>query len=411
MLHTVSSLIMYGLLFVALNFEVFILISYFETIESRKKKWTLPKKLPSVTVMVPVWNEGTTIRQTIESILKLDYPNNLLSIFIINDGSTDDTWQVLEQYRDNLQITLFNKENGGKASALNYGLEFVKSDLVGCLDADSFVFPETLKRIVARFANKETMAVTPSIKIHQPKTIIELIQKVEYSWGILFRNILCSLGAMYVTPGPFSIFRTEMFAKIGGYRHAYLTEDMELALRMQSHHYKIDNAPDAFVLTVAPKTVKALYKQRLRWTYGFMKNAFDYKYMYGNIRYGNLGLIVLPMATFSIFSSLYLVAYTIFGWLQKALLKLGELQTVGFSWNWHPNFDWFYFNTGIITFAGTIGFLGTIMMVIFSMRLAEEKTKNGLDILYFLALYVFLTPLWVTRALFNVAFMRNTSWR
>jgi cellulose synthase/poly-beta-1,6-N-acetylglucosamine synthase-like glycosyltransferase len=410
MLGAVTNSIMYGLLFIALYFEVFILITYFETSKARKKIWSLPKKLPSVTIIVPVWNEEKTVVGTIESLLELDYPKELLSIYIINDGSTDSTWQTLQIYNNESRVKLFSKENGGKSSAVNFGLSMTKSDLVGCLDADSFVYPDALKKIVSRFEDKETMAVTPSIKIHQPKTVIQLIQKVEYSWAVLFRNILSHLGAMYVTPGPFSIFRREMFDKIGGYKHAYLTEDMELALRMQSNHLKIANAPDAFVMTVAPNTIKALYKQRLRWTYGFLKNALDYKHMYANPKYGNLGMFVLPMATFSIFSSLFLITHTIFGWFEQVFLKLGEVRTVGFSWNW-PSLDWFYFNTNIVTFAGIIGFCGTLMLVFFSMRLAKERTKNGLEVLYFLTLFIFLAPLWVTRALFNVAFARSTSWR
>src|SRR5690606_33425680 len=140
-----------------------------------------------------------------------------------------------------------------KYTALNLGLQHVDTDLVGCLDADSFVHPEALNRIVPYFDKKDVMAVTPAIKIHEPRSLLQIVQKVEYSWGIFLRKMLSYLGAIYVTPGPFSIFRTAVFKKLGGYKHAHFTEDFEIALRMQSHSMKIANAHDAHVYTVAPR--------------------------------------------------------------------------------------------------------------------------------------------------------------
>ena len=133
---------------------------------------------------MPVWNEETTILKTIFSLLKLNYPKENISILIVDDGSTDRTWNVIQKFSRNKQIKLLRKENGGKYTALNYALEFVDSELVGCLDADSFVHPEALKRIVAQFEDSEMMAVTPSIKIFEPKGLLGLIQKAEYMFGI-----------------------------------------------------------------------------------------------------------------------------------------------------------------------------------------------------------------------------------
>ena len=197
-----------------------------------------------------------------------------------------------------------SKENGGKHTALNFGLSQSKSELIGCLDADSYVDKDALKHIVQYFEDKQTMAVTPSVKIYQPKNILQMIQSVEYGWGIFIRKVLAYLGALYVTPGPFSIFRREVFEKIGSYRHAHNTEDLEIALRMQAHHMKIANAHNARVYTVAPDTLKKLYKQRLRWTFGFIKNVIDYKFIFFRKQYGNLGIFILPMASVSIISGI-----------------------------------------------------------------------------------------------------------
>ncbi len=410
----VNEVITYILLFLALYFEVFLLINYFEIKLSEKStsesKFRLPAKLPSVRIIVPVWNEEKTVLKTVYSLLKLDYPKHLLSISVVDDGSTDKTWSILQRFARNKQITLLHKENGGKHTAVNYALERNESDLVGCLDADSFVHPQALKRIVARFEDPEIMAVTPAMRVHSATTIIQLMQRVEYGWAVFLRHVFAHLNAQYVIPGPFSIVRMKVFRQIGFYRHAYNTEDMEMALRMQSHNFKIGNATDAIVYTTTPNTIYKLYKQRLRWTYGFIKNVIDYRHLFFRPQYGHLGMIILPTASFSLVSLLYVVGSLI---VNNAILvwdKLVEIQTVGLHLSW-GSFDWFYLNTNVISVLGIVALLGTTTMVLISRKLSEGRIYLGRDILYFLAFYSFLAPLWIVRAFFNVAFAKQTKWR
>lgn len=411
-MHVVSQMITYTFLFIALYVEVFFLITYFEfrAKEKQAKVWPAAKKLPSVSIIVPVWNEETTVLKTIFSLLKLNYPKDKLSIFIVDDGSQDNTWKVVQRFAHNKQIRLLRKENGGKHTALNYALGMIDSDLVGCLDADSFVHPEALNRIVTQFDNPEIMAVTPSVKIFEPKGILGLVQKAEYMFGIFLRRVFSFLNAIYITPGPFSIFRLSVFKTIGYYRKAHNTEDMEIAMRMQKNHMKIGNASNAFIYTVAPTNLIALYKQRLRWTYGFLKNAFDYRDMFFSPQYGNLGMVVLPAAGFSAVSTVYFFGSMIFSWVNTLIVKIKEISAVGFSWPGF-NFDFFYMNTDIIVFVSLIAVLGTFFIIITSRKLAEEKNKFGLDSILFLMLYTTLAPLWLTRAVFNAVFSRGSKWR
>src|SRR3989344_9002219 len=273
----VTNIITYIFLFASLNFEVFLLITYFENRLDMKGEDAMialgVKKYPSVTIIVPCWNEETTVSKTIHSLLSLDYPKNKLKIMIVDDGSTDKTWQNVQKFRNNPQIEMYSKENGGKYTALNFGLDKLSTDLVGCLDADSYVDKDALKHIVTYFEDKETMAVAPSVKLWQPKGPLQLMQKVEYGFGIFTRKMFHYLQAVYITPGPFSIFRKEVFERLGGYKHAHNTEDIEIALRMQKNGYKIAHAHNAFVYTVAPNRIKPLLKQRVRWSHGFIKNA------------------------------------------------------------------------------------------------------------------------------------------
>ena len=410
----IDEIITYALLFLALYFEVFLLVTYFEIKDQKGKFLSSFKKniaLPSVTIIVPVWNEEATVLKTVFSLLKLDYPRHLLSVFVVDDGSTDKTWNVLQRFSRNKQITLLQKPNGGKHTAVNFALERTKSDLVGCLDADSFVHPQALRRIVANFEDPEIMAVTPAMKVHEASTVIQLMQKVEYGWAVFLRQIFAYLNAQYVIPGPFSIVRSKVFHQIGFYKHAYNTEDMEMALRMQSNGYKIGNEPSALVYTVTPNTLKKLYKQRLRWTYGFLRNTFDYKHLFFRPQYGHLGMIILPTASFSLVSLLYIIGKAIVDYANIIFNKIIEFRTVGFHFKWPNTFDWFYFNTHLVEILSFIALIFTITMLFMSRKLSEGHMRPGRDMLYFLALYSVIAPLWIIKAFYNVAFAKSTKWR
>ncbi|MEK9171957.1 MAG: glycosyltransferase family 2 protein, partial [Patescibacteria group bacterium] len=188
----IQALILYISLFISLFFEVFLLITYLEVREElsledkhigKNIKW-----FPTVTIIVPCFNEEPTVYKTIQSLLNLDYPKDKLSIIAVDDGSTDGTYCKLAKFKNYSQISILSKENGGKHTALNFALEKVQSDLVGCLDADSFVNSDALKKIVPFFDDASIMAVTPSIKVFEPKSVLQYVQKIEYSWGIFLRR-------------------------------------------------------------------------------------------------------------------------------------------------------------------------------------------------------------------------------
>lgn len=414
----IHALVLYCSLFISLFFEVFLLITYIEVRGDIKKEdlW-LTKPLnealcPTVSIIVPSFNEEDTLATTVNSLLALDYPKDKLSIILVNDGSKDGTLAAMHKFQDNPQIRVIDKENGGKHTAVNLALESVTTDLVGCLDADSFVTPEALRKIVPYFEDAIVMAVTPSIKVYEPKNILQHIQKTEYSWSIFLRRMLSSMGALYVTPGPFSIFRTNVFHELGNYRYAHMTEDMEMAMRMQKNHYKIVNSHGAHVYTITPNTIKGLVKQRARWTYGFLNNAMDYKALFFNKNYGHFGMFIMPIATVSIFSSLFMVISVVSGWFAHGMQIFNRYQAVGFNWKLStPSFDWYFLNTGVLSIIVMLAVALTIFILYLSIKLADGKFKLSKGIFYYLFLYTFMVPLWLSKALFDTVFKRKVSWR
>ena len=133
----------YFFLFVSLYFEVFMLVRFLEYLIERpdSKKATLPEIWPNVAIIVPCFNEERTVSATINSLLALEYPDNLLEIIVVDDGSSDRTWQVPPYFRAESAREIFDKENGGKHTAMNFALAHTTAAIIGCLDADSTVAP------------------------------------------------------------------------------------------------------------------------------------------------------------------------------------------------------------------------------------------------------------------------------
>ena len=303
----IGAAVIYASMFLALYFEVFLLISFFEK-RPRAKTAALPRQFPTVAIVVPCYNEERTIAGTLDSLLALQYPTDKLSIVVVNDGSTDRTAQIAKTYAaSHPNICFFDKANGGKYTALNYAIERTQTDIIGCLDADSFVAPDALVEVVKRFESEpDIMAITPAMKVYRPRNLLELMQAVEYTFGIFYKKMFDNISAINVLPGPFSLYRRDVFSIVGFFRHAHNTEDMEIAFRMHAHGLRIGNAHTAHVYTTVPKTLRALIRQRTRWSQGFLQNSRDYAYMYFNRTYGNFGMIALPFGLAAFMAGLYI---------------------------------------------------------------------------------------------------------
>ncbi len=410
----IQEIVFYGLSFLSIYVQIFLLITFIERrkeIKYRKGPIEL-KEYPSVTVVVPCWNEEKTIAGTIDSLLHLDYPADKVNIILVDDGSTDNTWQVMQSYIGHPQITAYQKENGGKHTAMNLGIEKATTPFIGCLDADSFVDSQALKRIMTYFDNPEVMAVSPAIIVTKPKNIIQRIQKVEYNWAIYTKKMLGLNDAIHVAPGPFSIFRTNVFAKIGNFRKAHNTEDMEIAYRMQANHMKIEHANDAFVYTVTPNTVKKLYKQRLRWIYGFIQNTIDYRKYIFKKEYGNFSYFTLPSGVLSIISVVFIFFFTVVNVVNFISKEVVKISTVGVSIGTPSHLlDPFYINTKAMNIV-VIALYGTVILaMLIGSRMAEGKPKFSLSYVWFFIIYSIIAPLWLLKAVYNTIFAKKTAWR
>ncbi|MEK7080905.1 MAG: glycosyltransferase [Patescibacteria group bacterium] len=368
---------------------------------------------PAVTIVVPCWNEENTVEKTVRSLLNLNYPKNKIQIFLIDDGSTDSTLNILNKFVEYLNIKVFHKENGGKYTALNLGLQNMRTDFFGGLDADSFADPESLVRIMSYFEkNPDIMAVVPSVTVDSPKNFIQNAQKAEYYMGVYFKKMLGFLGAIDVTPGPLTIFRKKVFDDLGYYRHGHNTEDMEIAYRMQKNHYKIEHCNDAYIYTNTPKTIRKLYRQRLRWIFGFINNMIDYRNVLFRKKYGNFSIFTLPTRIASIVAVGYLFGKIVYNLGDFLYSKVMQFKTVGFN----PGvknfiFDPFFFSAQTFFFLIILTYSLILFSMIFGRKMAEGKWGFSFKMLYFFPIFSIIAPFWLMNAVYNTLLKRRPAWR
>lgn len=295
--------------------------------------------LPSVAVTVPAYDEQEVIVDNVQSLLNLEYPNH--EVVVVNDGSTDDTLERLldefdlervqspppfevscERVRDvyvspYLDLTVVDKENGGKSDALNAALEFSESELFCSVDADSVIERAALLEVVKPFLRdpERTVASGGSVRVANgceiedgevesvalsPHPLVRM-QTMEYIRAFLAGRVgLSGLNSLLIISGAFGIFRADVLRDVGGYSTETVTEDMEMVVRIHTtladrgRDYRMKFIPQPVVWTQVPEDVASLSNQRRRWYRGLLETLTMHRYAFGRPRYGAVGVFALP---------------------------------------------------------------------------------------------------------------------
>ncbi|WP_160677475.1 glycosyltransferase [Clostridium sp. C8-1-8] len=326
--------------FIQLILSAFSLYDYIRKMNySDYKKYTTSDNMIPISVLVPAYNEEKTIVDSIKSLLALNYPS--FEVIVINDGSNDETFKrIIEAYDlkeitqpvryliktkkvkgiyKNLDIpnlTLVDKDNGGKADALNAGINISKYPVFTSIDADSVLEGDSLVRVIMPFIeDKETVAVGGIVRIANgsniengkvqsiglPKNRLAMFQVIEYLRAFLSGRMgWNALGCLLIISGAFGAFKKDVVVEAGGYVDDSIGEDMELvvkihkSLRKKKIKYKIKFIPDPVCWTQAPEKVKDLRSQRRRWQIGLMDSLFRHKELILNPKYGVIGMFGVP---------------------------------------------------------------------------------------------------------------------
>ncbi len=332
-----------------------------------------------ISVVVPAYNESSSIVTSVKALLQLEYPQ--FELVVVNDGSSDDTLEKLieefdmqpfpEAYRARVpckevrgvyrstrarNLRVVDKQNGGsKADAANAGINACRYPLICVVDADSVLQPDSLRRVVRPFLeDPTTVAVGGTVRIANgctvrqgflekvalPRNFLALVQVVEYLRAFLFGRMGWSpMNALLIISGAFGLFHKETLVEAGGYDPAAVGEDMELILRLhrlmkaKGRPYRITFVPDPVCWTDAPENLRDLKSQRVRWQHGLGQALFLNKSLMFNRKGGAVSWVAIPFyLIFELFGPiieiagyLFIITCAFMGWLAwpEAMIFLG----------------------------------------------------------------------------------------
>lgn len=326
--------------FIQLVLSSFSLADYIKKIlYSDYKKYISSDNMIPISVLVPAYNESETIVENVKSLLSLNY--SLFEVVVINDGSKDGTLEKLISaydlrlinqpvrhiiktqnirgvYRniDLPNLIVLDKDNGGKADALNAGINISRYPIFAAIDADSVLESDSLVRVIMPFIeNRKTVAVGGIVRVSNgtaikggvinnislPDKTIPMFQIIEYLRAFLTGRMgWDAMGALLIISGAFGAFKKQEVVEVGGYTTDTIGEDMELVVKLHEYmrknkrKYTIKYIPDPVCWTQVPETLNDLRVQRRRWQIGLMDSLFRHKKILFNPRFGTIGMIGAP---------------------------------------------------------------------------------------------------------------------
>ena len=259
------------LLLLILRHFIVIWFSYLHARELAHEE--IPESYPFISIVVPAFNEAAVIQSSLSSLLELRYP--YYEIIAVDDGSTDGTYEKMKEFEGNhygVRVSVYRKENSGKADALNYGIRRSKAQLVVCMDSDSRLTPDALRYAVYHFQDPNVGAIAGNVKVINRHNIWTKLQALEYIEGLnIVRNAQAFWRTVNVVPGPIGIFRRTAIEGTGGYDSDTFAEDFDMTVKLLADGWKISYEPKAIAYTEAPESLLDIIKQRYRWTRGVLQ--------------------------------------------------------------------------------------------------------------------------------------------
>ena len=243
---------------------------------SRKPK-RRKTRLPSVTLLIPAYNEESVIRRCLDSVTKLKYPN--FNIVVVDDASADATSKIIRQFKKEQPgssirlVTL--RRNRGKGGALNYALRhYCDTDLLMVFDADCTAKADAVRRAVEYFNDRKVMGLASNIRVAEDPTLLSYLQKIEYLVGYRHKKYASLTNSEFIIGGQGCTYRTAIVKELGGFDEHMMTEDIALSLKVAkkgNKTHRLKYAADVITYTEAVPDLTGLYRQRYRWKFGAMQ--------------------------------------------------------------------------------------------------------------------------------------------
>ncbi|MEK6891030.1 MAG: glycosyltransferase [Nanoarchaeota archaeon] len=379
-------------------------------LQNRKKLFDYPevKEFEGISIVMPCYNEGEVIGEAIEALLDLDYPKDKIEIIVVDDRSKDNSAEIVKNYASkysNVKLIVNSRNSGGAAEPTNLGIKAAKYDYIAVADADSMPKKDALKKMLGFLQQDEKVGgVTCSVLVRNPKTFMQKLQAIEYASIAFSRKLLDMVDGVYVTPGPFALYRKKILLEVGLFDVNNLTQDIEIVWRLLKRGYVARMSLATSVYSHSPTKFREWARQRIRWIIGGTQTLWKYKKY--TFREKMLGLFVIPFFAISTFLGLmglfvfgylifkrflsyYLVTkYSIYG--GTALLYLQDI-------NFAPS---------ILNYFGAVMFLLGAFFTFFGLYLIKDKElgdKKFISIPFYMIVYLTIYPVLLIVALYKMA--------
>jgi cellulose synthase/poly-beta-1,6-N-acetylglucosamine synthase-like glycosyltransferase len=342
--------------------------------------------LPSISILIPAYNEEKVLRKAIETTLEANYPYK--EIIIIDDGSTDKTYQVAQEYSDS-GVKVIHRPNGGKAVAINHGMKFAQGEIIIIVDADSMVGKNTLVELVQPLKDPEIAAVAGNIKVLNRVNWLTRCEALEYIASInVYRRALDVFGSVTVVPGALGAYRREILEGSGFYDKDTLVEDFDVTMKTLKTGKVVQASTSAIAYTEAPQTLDGFIRQRLRWYRGNFQALWKHRDAAFNPRYGFLQKLAFPFLVVSMIFTPFAGLVTIISTVMAIVSGTGIMLL--------PTFLYFC--------------LLQLLLSLLAIELDNEDAKLALYTPFFIFGYKQICDFTMIKGLADVIFRKGLKW-
>lgn len=321
-----SGLFWLGVTLISLMSSLYLTLALISFCKERPKKgdsYSDYHDTPIVSVVLAAYNEEKVIHKTLSALRQSDYPESKLEVVVVNDGSSDKTGEILNEFALWWpQLHVIHQPNRGKSVAINNGVMQARSEstVIVTLDGDTIFERDTIQRLVRHFTKssnrsnaKPVGAVAGHVKVGNRRNLLTACQSLEYISGTCVTRLAEeSINAIAIVPGACSAWNRSALQEIGGLHSDTLAEDADATLQLHRKGYRVLQESTAIAHTEAPETVGTLAKQRLRWTYGNIQVLWKHRKMLLRPKYGMLGMVALPHSLLSLLVPLLFLPLIVF---------------------------------------------------------------------------------------------------
>ena len=367
-------------------------------LKNKDKLFFYPKgRIEPVSIVVPCYNEGKHIGRTIESLLDLDYPREMMEIIVVDDCSKDNSAKVIREYakrHKNVRLIVNEKNSGGAAEPTNLGIRAARFDYIAVADADSTPDKDALQKMIGFLQeDKSVGGVTCTVLAREPKNFIQKLQAIEYAIIAWSRKLLDFVDSVYVTPGPVALYRKKTLIEVGLFDTKNMTQDIEIVWRMLSHGYKARMCLATRVHSQTPNTIKGWFKQRIRWNIGGKQTIWKYKSLF--FRKGMLGAFILPFFTFSLFLGLFGMGLFAYLMMRRILVHYLAARYSIYASSALFHLQDLSFSPSILNFFGVALFFIGLFFTFYGLNVINlEKSHRGniFNVLFYSRVYLTIYP-------------------